>query len=137
MVWARRCQEYKRPGLILHNKEIELLKVLLDWDWAALLWGGYVHPDDTSMMNEWNRLWQRLRQLKNTMPIFNYDIGLIRPRLKAASQIWLNTPWFEHEACGTSGMGAALNCSLEISMRDGWKQETTLYVPFGSRNNFV
>jgi len=34
--------------------------------------------------------------------------------------VWLNTPRRPHEACGTSGMKAAINGVLNLSVQDGW-----------------
>ena len=39
------------------------------------------------------------------------------------SDVWLNTPRRPHEACGTSGMKAALNGGLNCSILDGWWDE--------------
>lgn len=133
VTWSRRQQDYKRSGLMWHKSEFEFVKKLLEWDWMAIAWGGYVHPDDTAMMNRWNEYWQKFRDLPNTIAIFNYRLDLMRPLLKAGSQIWLNTPWFGREACGTSGMGAALNCTKDVSIKDGWMQETNKFVAFGSQ----
>ena len=37
--------------------------------------------------------------------------------------VWLNNPLRPLEACGTSGMKAALNGALNLSIRDGWWDE--------------
>lgn len=76
--------------------------------------------------------WQRFRSLPNTMPVFNYTLELMRPTLKAGSDIWFNTPMFGHEACGTSWMSAMLNCALVVSVPDGGIREAQHYVRFGS-----
>jgi starch phosphorylase len=132
VTWARRHQDYKRSGLMWHDAEFEFVKKLLEWNWVAIAWGGYVHPDDAMMMNRWNEYWQKFRDLPNTIAVFNYRLDLMRPLLKAGSQIWLNTPWFGREACGTSGMGSALNCTKNVSIKDGWMQENS-FDTFGSQ----
>jgi starch phosphorylase len=43
--------------------------------------------------------------------------------LKKGSDVWLNNPWLYHEASGTSGMTAAMNGSINLSMPDGWVPE--------------
>lgn len=132
VVWARRCQEYKRSGLLFHGEEFEIARKLLEWGWISIAWGGYVHPDDKGMHQEWNRYLQRIRALPNVMPILNYRLDLMRPLLKAAANIWVNTPYFGHEACGTSWMSAMLNCALTVSINDGGVREAQHVVTFGS-----
>lgn len=131
VVWARRCQLYKRPGMLWHTEELSLAKTLLEWGHIAIAWGGYVHPDDTEMMNDWNRCWQRFRDFPNTIPVFNYRMDLMM-LLKAGAQIWLNTPVYGNEACGTSWMSAMLNYALTISIPDGGIREAKYFIPFGS-----
>jgi starch phosphorylase len=43
--------------------------------------------------------------------------------LVSGADVWLNNPLRPHEACGTSGMKAALNGCLNLSIRDGWWDE--------------
>jgi starch phosphorylase len=43
--------------------------------------------------------------------------------LKKGSDVWLNTPRYLHEASGTSGMTAAMNASVNLSIDDGWVAE--------------
>ena len=54
--------------------------------------------------------------------IDDYDIAVARALLHG-SDVWLNTPRRPHEACGTSGMKAALNGGLNCSILDGWWDE--------------
>ena len=49
----------------------------------------------------------------------NYDMGIAR-LLTAGVDVWLNTPLPPLEACGTSGMKAALNGVPSLSILDGW-----------------
>ncbi len=132
VVWARRCQSYKRSGLMWHHAELELVKKLLDWRYIAVAWGGLVHPDDVDMLRDWNKYLHRIRNLPNVMPIFNYRLDLMRPVLKSAAQVWLNTPQYGFEACGTSWMSAMLNCALPVSIADGGVLEAEQVVRFGS-----
>jgi len=131
IAWARRCQEYKRPGLMWHGAELPLVKTLLEWRWISVAWGGFVHPDDHDMKKDWNKYFQRFRDFKNVMPVFNYRVDLMRD-LKGAAQIWLNTPQYGKEACGTSWMSAMLNCALVVSTPDGAVPEAKHVVVFGS-----
>ncbi len=52
----------------------------------------------------------------------NYDMGMAFP-LYPGCDVWLNNPLRPYEACGTSGMKAALNGGLNLSIRDGWWDE--------------
>jgi starch phosphorylase len=52
----------------------------------------------------------------------NYDMGLART-LTRGSDVWLNTPRRPLEASGTSGMKAAMNGVLNLSVLDGWWPE--------------
>jgi starch phosphorylase len=51
-----------------------------------------------------------------------YEIDLSH-RLKTGSDVWLNTPRITREASGTSGMTAAMNGSVNLSVNDGWIPE--------------
>jgi starch phosphorylase len=51
-----------------------------------------------------------------------YELGL-SALLKKGSDIWLNTPRFPREASGTSGMTAAMNAGVNLSIADGWIPE--------------
>jgi glycogen phosphorylase len=54
--------------------------------------------------------------------IEDYDMAVARVLYQGAD-VWLNTPRRPQEACGTSGMKAALNGSLNCSILDGWFDE--------------
>ena len=52
----------------------------------------------------------------------DYDIAMAR-YLYWGVDVWLNNPLRPLEACGTSGMKAALNGALNLSILDGWWDE--------------
>jgi starch phosphorylase len=52
----------------------------------------------------------------------NYDIAMAQT-LYPGCDVWLNNPLRPLEACGTSGMKAALNGCLNLSILDGWWDE--------------
>jgi len=52
----------------------------------------------------------------------DYDIAVARVLYQGAD-VWLNNPRRPQEACGTSGMKAALNGGLNCSILDGWWDE--------------
>jgi starch phosphorylase len=51
-----------------------------------------------------------------------YELAL-SAALKKGADIWLNNPRMYHEASGTSGMTAAMNGAINLSMPDGWVPE--------------
>src|SRR6188472_2666345 len=61
----------------------------------------------------------------------DYDIAVARALLQGAD-VWLNNPRRPQEACGTSGMKAALNGGLNLSILDGWWDEC-----FDGRNGWA
>lgn len=52
----------------------------------------------------------------------NYDIAMAQ-HLYPGCDVWLNNPLRPFEASGTSGMKAALNGALNLSILDGWWDE--------------
>ncbi len=130
--FARRGQSYKRPGLMWHHAEFDFVKKLLEWRHIGVAWGGLIHPDDVDMHRDWNKYWRRIRDLSNVATVFNYRLDLMQGGLKAASDIWLNTPWYGYEACGTSWMSAMMNCSIVVSIPDGGVLEAAHLERFGS-----
>ncbi|MER3389082.1 MAG: alpha-glucan family phosphorylase [Microcella sp.] len=123
--FARRVPTYKRLTLMLHDQE-RLRALLTDPARPVqLVIAGKSHPADDSG----KALIQKLVQFASEMDVRdrivflpNYDIGMAR-LLYPGTDIWLNNPLRPFEACGTSGMKAALNGSLNLSILDGWWNE--------------
>ncbi len=124
--FARRVPTYKRLTLMLHDED-RLRSLLLDRERPIqIVVAGKSHPAD----DEGKRLIQRLVRFANRPEIRgrlvflpNYDIGMARV-LYPGTDVWLNNPLRPLEACGTSGMKAALNGSLNLSILDGWWAES-------------
>jgi glycogen phosphorylase len=92
---------------------------------VQLVIAGKSHPAD----DEGKRLIQKLVEFSQEPDVRqrivflpNYDIGMAQ-LLYPGTDIWLNNPLRPLEACGTSGMKAALNGSLNLSISDGWWAE--------------
>jgi len=123
--FARRVPTYKRLTLMLHDQD-RLRALLTDPERPVqLVIAGKSHPADDSGKALIQKLVQfasdpELRQRIVFLP--NYDIGMARV-LYPGTDIWLNNPLRPLEACGTSGMKAALNGSLNLSILDGWWNE--------------
>ncbi len=123
--FARRVPTYKRLTLMLHDED-RLRSILLSADHPVqIVIAGKSHPAD----EEGKRLIQKLVQFASapelrTRLVFleNYDIAMAQ-LLYPGTDVWLNNPLRPLEACGTSGMKAALNGSLNLSILDGWWAE--------------
>ena len=124
--FARRMTQYKRPGLLF--SDMERLAGVARKRPFQVVFAGIAHPSDTpgqGLIEEINR---HIKQLGNALPIVflpNYDIR-IAASLVAGADIWLNTPLPPMEASGTSGMKAALNGVLNLSVLDGWWVEACI-----------
>lgn len=131
IVWARRIEEYKRPWLIL--SDMEWLKERLNRNAFQLIFAGKPHPDNQPMIDFWNHIYSLSNTIPNLTILPGYDLEMSK-LLKAGTDFWLNTPRIGFEACGTSGMSAAMNGALNISTPDGWmcEAETNNYFTFGS-----
>lgn len=123
--FARRFATYKRSTLLLDQIE-RLRALLLDADRPVqFVFAGKAHPADEpgkTLIREIDRLTRDADVGHRFVFIPDYDIGIARTMYHGCD-IWLNTPRRPMEACGTSGMKAALNGVLNFSIRDGWWDE--------------
>lgn len=122
--WARRFADYKRPWLILKDKE--RLRKLLEEKKIQIIFAGKPHPDARDAHELFNKILLLSREMAGMVILPGYEIALSRI-LKQGSDIWLNCPRRPLEASGTSGMSASLNGSLHFSTFDGWWVEG--YIP--------
>ncbi len=123
--FARRVPSYKRLTLMLHDRE-RLTRILLDPDRPVqLVIAGKSHPADEGgkkMIQEIVRYADEAGVRHRIVFLPNYDIAMAQP-LYPGCDVWLNNPLRPYEACGTSGMKAALNGGLNLSILDGWWDE--------------
>ena len=125
MGFARRVPSYKRLTLMLRDPE-RLRALLLDPDRPVqIVIAGKSHPADDGgkqLIAQMVRFADdpAVRHRITFLP--DYDIGMAR-YLYWGVDVWLNNPLRPLEACGTSGMKAALNGALNLSIRDGWWDE--------------
>ncbi len=123
--FARRFATYKRATLLL--RDLDRLRLLVsDADRPVqLLFAGTAHPADEPG-KEYLRAIAALAddpELRERVVFLeDYDIDAGR-MLTQGCDVWLNTPLRPMEACGTSGMKAALNGGLNCSVLDGWWDE--------------
>ena len=119
--FARRAATYKRPDLILRDPE--RLALLLRGRRVQLVFAGKAHPADSEGKAVIAHLVAMARRWPGSIAFLeNYDMGLGR-LVTRGCDVWLNTPRRPMEASGTSGMKAALNGGLNLSVLDGWWPE--------------
>lgn len=125
LTWARRFVDYKRPKALFW--QLEWLANILENSPVPvhILFAGKVHPHDEQGKSYIADV-VSIAQLKQFSPYisflqnYNLDVATV---LTQGSDVWLNTPMEGYEACGTSGMKAALNGVLQCTTNDGWVRE--------------
>lgn len=123
--FARRVPTYKRLTLMLREPERLKAALLHPEHPVQLIVAGKSHPED----EQGKQLIQQLVQFADENDVRHrivflpdYDIGMAQ-KLYPGCDVWLNNPLRPFEACGTSGMKAALNGGLNLSILDGWWNE--------------
>jgi starch phosphorylase len=120
--FARRFATYKRALLLFHNLPW-LQAILTNPDRPVqILIAGKAHPADQNGQG----LIRRIVELSRTPELNghvhfleNYDMRIARYLVQGVD-VWLNNPRPPLEASGTSGMKAAMNGGLNLSILDGW-----------------
>jgi starch phosphorylase len=119
--FARRAATYKRADLIL--RDAARLEQLLATHPVQLVFAGKSHPDDGAGKAMIARLVAAQKSHPGRIAFLeNYDMALGR-LLTRGCDLWLNNPVRPLEASGTSGMKAAMNGVLNLSILDGWWPE--------------
>ncbi|MDG6256202.1 MAG: alpha-glucan family phosphorylase [Methanomicrobiaceae archaeon] len=120
--FARRFSTYKRAGLIFSDPN--RLKSILNNPYkpVQIIFAGKAHPSDDDGKRIIQSIYHRARQPEFGGRIaFVEDYGEeIAKYLVHGVDVWLNNPLPPMEASGTSGMKAALNGVLNLSILDGW-----------------
>jgi starch phosphorylase len=118
--FARRMTAYKRP-LLLFREPARLAAIAARHPFQVVL-AGKAHPRDEGGKEAIRQLHTLLRELPSSLrAVFlpDHDMALAKT-LVGGADVWLNTPLPPLEASGTSGMKAALNGVLNLSVLDGW-----------------
>lgn len=122
MGFARRFATYKRHGMLF---EQESMRRLFAEEPVRLIIAGKAHPRDEAGKKMLRIVWQRSLEppfLGKVLFVPDYDMLLARYLVQGVD-LWLNLPVYGNEASGTSGMKAALNGVLHLSIPDGWWAE--------------
>ncbi|MFI0964851.1 glycosyltransferase family 1 protein [Streptomyces sp. NPDC021080] len=123
--FARRVPSYKRLTLMLRDRD-RLMDLLLHPERPVqIVVAGKAHPADDGgkrLIQELVKFADDPRVRHRIVFLPDYGMGMAQ-KLYPGCDIWLNNPLRPLEACGTSGMKAALNGCLNLSVLDGWWDE--------------
>ena len=132
IVWARRFAAYKRANLLLADFQ-RFLKIAQNKEYPIqIIWAGKPYPEDYNSINLFNEIYWKTKELPNCTVVTGYELWL-SGHLKKGSDVWLNNPRLYHEASGTSGMTAAMNGSVNLSIPEGWVPEFAKH----GKNSFI
>lgn len=123
--FARRVPSYKRLTLMLRDRD-RLRRLLLHPERPVqIVIAGKAHPADDGgkrLIQEMVRFADDPAVRHRIVFLPDYDMAMAQ-HLYPGCDVWLNNPLRPLEACGTSGMKAALNGCLNLSVLDGWWDE--------------
>jgi starch phosphorylase len=123
--FARRFATYKRPTLLLSDRD-RLARILTNPQRPVqLVLAGKAHPNDApgqALIHEWTSFARRPDIRPHVVFLSDYDM-LLAQRLVEGVDVWINTPKRPWEASGTSGMKVLVNGGLNVSVLDGWWAE--------------
>jgi starch phosphorylase len=127
--FCRRFATYKRATLLFRDPD-RLIKLMTDRDRPVqIIFAGKAHPQDNpgkELIRQIVHLARRQELRSRIVFLENYNMNIARYLVQGVD-VWLNTPTRPHEASGTSGMKAAANGALNLSVLDGWWDEA--YTP--------
>ena len=123
--FARRFATYKRATLIF--RDVARLKKLLNNKSrpVQILIAGKAHPKDhpgKTLIREIVQLSRDPELAQHLVFVEDYSLQVAREMVQGVD-LWLNNPRRGEEACGTSGMKAAINGVPNLSILDGWWDE--------------
>ena len=123
--FARRVPSYKRLTLMLRDPA-RLKALLTDPERPIqIVIAGKAHPADEggkALIQQMVQFADDPEVREHIVFLPDYDIAMAK-RLYPGCDVWMNNPLRPYEACGTSGMKAALNGAANMSIRDGWWDE--------------
>jgi glycogen phosphorylase len=123
--FVRRFAAYKRPELIFRDVE-RLKRIVTDrWHPVQIVFAGKSHPADLPSKELLRHVYALAtdRGFQGRIAfVEDYDMHIAHYLVQGVD-VWLNTPRRLYEACGTSGMKAAVNGVPHLSVRDGWWYE--------------
>jgi starch phosphorylase len=119
--FSRRAVPYKRSDFIFSDRK--KVDGLFKTGKVQIIFSGKSHPLDDKGKEIVENILSITREYPNSVVFLeNYDMN-IGNMLVRGSDVWLNNPRRPQEASGTSGMKAAMNGVLNMSILDGWWPE--------------
>ncbi len=119
--FARRAAPYKRSDFIF--RDLDKIGEYLESSKVQLVFAGKAHPLDTKGREIVSRLLEMTEKYPESV-VFVEDYDMTAgAMLTSGCDVWLNNPRRPKEASGTSGMKAAMNGVLNLSILDGWWPE--------------
>jgi starch phosphorylase len=127
--FARRFATYKRATLLF--RDVARLKRILNMPDmpVQVVIAGKAHPKDhpgKTLIREIYNLSRDPEMSRRLVFLEDYSIQVGRELVQGVD-LWLNNPKRGEEACGTSGMKAGINGTLNLSILDGWYDEAYEY----------
>jgi starch phosphorylase len=123
--FARRFATYKRAALLFQDLD-RLARLVNSPERPVLfIFAGKAHPEDQpgqQLLKDIFRISMRPEFQGRIIVVEDYNLSMAR-KLLPGVDVWLNTPEYPKEACGTSGMKAAINGAINVSVLDGWWAE--------------
>jgi starch phosphorylase len=123
--FARRFATYKRANL-LFAEIARLQRILFSTERPVqIVFAGKAHPADRPGQKVIQEIFERTRSNELRGRVFileDYDMRIGRFLVQGVD-VWLNNPRRPLEASGTSGMKAAANGVVNLSVLDGWWDE--------------
>lgn len=122
--FARRVAAYKRLHLLIHDRA-RALALLGAAQPIQVVLAGKAHPRDEPAKELVREIFTLKRDPivgRRVVFLEDYDLAMAQV-LVAGCDVWVNLPRPPQEACGTSGMKAALNGGLDLAVLDGWWPE--------------
>lgn len=126
--FARRFAAYKRATLLLRDRK-RLSRIVNHPETPVqLIFAGKAHPHDSEgkeLIREIIHLCMTEEFYGKVIFLEDYSMDMARHMVQGVD-VWLNTPRYPMEACGTSGMKACFNGVIHCSVPDGWWAEAYL-----------
>jgi glycogen phosphorylase len=132
--FARRFASYKRGTLFFRDLD-RAKRILLDPERPVqIIYAGKAHPADEPGKGLIRQLYELTRdpELHDHIVILEDHDRNVSRHLLEGCDLWMNSPRRPLEACGTSGMKAVFNATLNCSTLDGWWDEG-----YDTRNGFA